>query len=113
MPSVNLRRIVLGQSGAAEALARLRAHLGGSGNVGSEKGRALTRRVFGEELTPQQVVERILRDVRTRGLPALVEYTDHFDGVRLTPDTLRVSDSELRLAHAAAAVPFLETIRRV
>src|SRR4051812_32438635 len=113
MSSLTLRRIHLGEPGAAEQLARLRSELGAQGHVVSERGRALTRKVFGAPLTPQQVVERICADVRRRGLAAVLEYTEHFDRVRLTVDTMRVSKSEMHLAHASADPGFLDTVRRV
>jgi histidinol dehydrogenase len=113
MPPLTLRRISLGDPEAAAQLARLRDELGAQGNVVSERGRELTRKVFGQPLTPQQVVERICESVRTGGLSAVLDYTEQFDRVRLTPDTLRVTPSEMRLAHAAADSSFLETIRRV
>ena len=113
MPSLSLRRIALGEAGAAQQLAQLRADLGSQGNIVSERGRELTRKVFGEPLTPLQVVQRVCDDVRRRGLAALLDYTEHFDGVRLGRDSLRVSAAEMHLAHAAAAPAFLETIRRV
>jgi histidinol dehydrogenase len=108
-----MRRIIFGDDGASEQLARLRAELSNSGNVVSERGRELTARVFGEALSPRQVVERVCDDVRCRGRDALIEYTGHFDNVRLTPETLRVHKSELHLAHAAADLRFLDTVRRV
>jgi histidinol dehydrogenase len=111
--SLGLRRIVLGETGAAEALTRLRDDLGARGNVVSERGRELTRKVFGEPLSPTQVVERICADVRRRGLAALLDYTEHFDRVRLDRDNLRVSASEMHLAHAAAEPTFLEAVRRI
>jgi histidinol dehydrogenase len=56
-------------------------------------------RTFGEPLTPAQVVERILRDVRLRGDPALAEWTEKLDG---RPSTrFRVSEEELQAALAA------------
>jgi histidinol dehydrogenase len=113
MSSLSIRRIVLGESGAAEQLARLRSELSAQGNVVSEKSRELTMRVFGQPLLPEQVVERVCEDVRTRGQIALFDHTEHFDRVRLTADTLRVSEAELRLAHAGADMRFLETVRRV
>ncbi|MBI1913736.1 MAG: histidinol dehydrogenase [Planctomycetes bacterium] len=113
MSSLTLRRIHLGEPGAAEQLARLRSELGAQGNVVSERGRALTGKVFGAPLTPQQVVERVCDDVRCRGLAAVLEYTAHFDRARLTADTLRVTTAEMHLAHAAADSGFLETVRRV
>ncbi|MHA0043113.1 histidinol dehydrogenase [Deinococcus sp. PEB2-63] len=53
---------------------------------------------FGEALSPAQVVERILGDVRARGDDALRDWTERLDGHR--PAELRVPEAEL----AAAAV---------
>lgn len=39
---------------------------------------------FAEELTPQQVVEQIVDEVRSRGDAALFDYTKRLDGVELT-----------------------------
>jgi histidinol dehydrogenase len=113
MASLRMRRIDCGTAAAAEQLAGLRAQLGAQGNVVSPRGRELTRKVFGEELPPARVVERVCEEVRSRGLPALLHYTEQLDGVRLTADTLRVSRSELAAAHAAADTEFLQTVRRV
>lgn len=106
-------RIDTRDPGTAEQIAALRAKLAPEGNVVSEAGRRKTIEVFGEPLTPVQVVERICRDVRERGLPALVEYTAKLDGKQLTPAELRVSAAELSAAHAAADPAFLETVRRI
>src|SRR5262245_18977209 len=113
MSPLTLRRIHLGEPSAAEQLARLRDELGAQGNVVSERSRQLTRKVFGAPLTPQQVVEHICDNVRRRGLPAALDYTEHFDRIRLTPETLRVTPAEMHLAHAAADPGFLDTVRRV
>ncbi len=45
-------------------------------------------------------VSAIIADVRKRGDAALIEYTEKFDRVKLTPKTLRVSSKELRDALA-------------
>ncbi|WP_295816705.1 histidinol dehydrogenase [uncultured Deinococcus sp.] len=55
--------------------------------------------MFGEPLTPDQVVERILADVRARGDDALLDWTEKLDGSR--PDALAVDAAEI----AAATVP--------
>ena len=102
MSALNVRRIQLGSRAAQVQLADLRAQLSAQGNVVSPRGRALTEKVFGEPLPPQRVVERVCEDVRCRGLPAVLHYTEQFDQVRLTADTLRVTPSEMALAHAAA-----------
>jgi histidinol dehydrogenase len=113
MASLYLRRIDYGATNAAAQLTELRARLGASGNVVSARGRQLTLKVFGEPLTPARVAERVCEDVRTRGLDAVLHYTEQFDGVRLSADTLRVTASEMALAHAAADSSFIETVRRV
>lgn len=111
--SLKIRRIRLGEPGSAEALTTLRQTLSGQGNVVSPRGQELTKKVFGAPLTPQQVVERICHDVRTRGREAVFHYTQQLDRFTLTPETLRISEQELRAAHASADPTFLETIRRV
>src|SRR4051812_16513099 len=113
MTSLKLRRIHCGTDDAPAELAGLRAQLGAQGNVVSARGRALTEKVFGEALPPVRVVERVCADVRTKGLPAVLHYTEQFDKVQLTPDTVRVPPEEIAQAHAAAEPAFLETVRRV
>ena len=113
MAPLHLRRIDYGAPGAAAQLAEFRAQLGASGNVVSPRGRELTVKVFGEPLPPVRVVERVCEEVRTRGLSALLHYTEQFDRVSLTADTLRVTLSEMALAHAAADPGLLATVRRV
>jgi histidinol dehydrogenase len=113
MAPFTLRRIRLGSPDAAAQLARLRTQLSAQGNVVSARGRELTEKVFGEPLPPARVVERVCEDVRKKGRDALFHYTEQFDRVRLNPDTLRVTPSEMALAHAAASPAFLEAVRRV
>jgi histidinol dehydrogenase len=113
MDVLNLRRIRCADPGAAEQLAALRSQLSSHGEVVSARGRQLTEAVFGEALPPARVVERICDDVRARGLPAVLHYTEQFDRVRLDSTTLRVGARELAEAHAAADLSFLEAVRRV
>jgi histidinol dehydrogenase len=95
------------------ALEALRRKLSPAGNVVSEAGRKRTIEVFGEPLSPQQVVERICGDVKTRGLAAVLDYSRKLDKAELTPQTVRVSADELAAAHAAADPQFLATVRRI
>src|SRR5262245_782607 len=112
--SLAIRRIRCADAGAAEEqLARLRTQLGAQGNVVSPRGQALTLKVFGEPLSPVEVVERICDDVRKRGREALFHYTEQFDRVALTPETLRISRAELAEAHAQADPALLDAVRRV
>jgi histidinol dehydrogenase len=113
MRAVNLRRIDLGSTGAAAELAHLRNQLGARGNVVSARGKALTEKIFGEPLPPLRVVERICEDVRTRGLDAVLHYTQQLDGARLDADSLRVPRAELNLSHKAADAALLDAVRRV
>jgi histidinol dehydrogenase len=106
-------RIDTRDPGSTAQIAALRAKLAPEGNVVSEAGRRKTIEVFGEPLTPVQVVERICGDVRERGLPALLEYTAKLDGKQVTASDLRVSPDELAAAHAAADPKLLETVRRI
>jgi len=55
------------------------------------------RETFGEELTPQEAVNRIIADVRDMGDAALLDYTRRIDGVAL--QSLEVSKEEIREAY--------------
>lgn len=110
---LNILRIDSRRDDIGAAMAELRRRLSPRGDVVSQAGRERTIRIFGEPLSPLQVVERICRDVEERGLDAVIEYTERIDGVRLTRETIRVSADELARAHAAAAPEFLATIRSV
>ncbi|NPA90668.1 MAG: histidinol dehydrogenase [Chloroflexi bacterium] len=55
------------------------------------------RQVFGEELTPEEAVRRIVQDVRERGDAALREWTERAD--RVTPAYLEVSLEEIEAAY--------------
>ena len=113
MAMLNLRRIDLADGRAADQIAALQKQLGPRGDITTPRNRALTESVFGQPLTPTQVVERICGDVQSRGLDAVLDYTEKLDGVRLSPGEVRVSEMELEKAHAAADPAFLETVRRV
>jgi len=110
---LNIQRINTRHDNVQEALASLREKLSPQGNIVSEAGRQRTVAVFGEPLTPQQVVERICTEVQQDGLLAVLKYNQLLDGAELTADTLRVSGEELEVAHASATPEFLATIRRI
>ena len=113
MAKLKIRRIVCSQAQALEQLSSLRGQLSSQAEVVSPRGRELTEKVFGEALPPATVVQRICADVRARGLPAVLHFTEQFDGVRLDAQSVRVSDSELKQAHAEAESTFLAVVRRV
>jgi histidinol dehydrogenase len=94
-------------------LAELRHKLSVQGDVVSEAGRQRTQELFGEPLSPRQVVQRICKDVQTQGLPAVLGYTARLDRQQLTAETMKVSAEELQRAHSAVGPQFLGTIRRI
>ena len=110
---LQIPRIDSRSADARAALLRLREALSPRGNIVSEAGRRRTLEVFGEELTPQQVVERICRDVRDKGLTAVLDYSARIDKAEITSQTLRVTAEELEKAHRQAAPAFLQAIRRI
>ncbi|MCJ7791341.1 MAG: histidinol dehydrogenase [Dehalococcoidia bacterium] len=58
---------------------------------------AQIKQVFGEELSVQEVVDRIIGEVRDKGDKALFDYTEKLDGVRL--DSLEVDKREVVAAY--------------
>jgi len=98
---------------AVERFAALREKLSPRGDVVSEAGRQRTIELFGQPLSPQQVVERICSDVRDRGLEAVLEYTRKLDRKELTAATLRVAPEEMDEAHRRAPPEYLDTLRRI
>ncbi|WP_165244397.1 histidinol dehydrogenase [Paludisphaera soli] len=111
--SVPIRRIDCARDDAREAVASLRRELSPKGNVVSPEGRARTVAVFGEPLSPPQVVERICDHVASRGLEAVLDYTRKLDKVDLKPHEVRVSEAELDEAHRQADPEYLATIARI
>ena len=110
---MNIQRINTSDGNVDTLLEGLRDRLSPSGNVVSEKGKQRTIDVFGEPLSPADVVKRICFDVQGRGLEAVLEYTKKLDDAVVTPETIRVPESELKAAHQKASAEFLATIRKI
>jgi len=94
------------------AMARLRERLSPRGDIVSQEGRRRTTEIFGQPLTPREVVAKICRDVEQQGLAAVLDYSFRIDKAQLTPETLRVPEEELDRAHARADPEFREAGRR-
>ena len=76
-----------------------------------------------EELTPEQILNRdiqaeenvsaavdaVIADVRQNGDAALLQYTEKFDGIKLS--NLRVSDQEIAKAMMQVSAGLVDTIR--
>lgn len=115
MPEIELKieRIDTRRADARRALAALRERLSPRAGIVSEVGRRRTFEIFGEPLSPQQVVERICNDVRERGIEAVLDYSARIDKARFTADSVRVPAVDLADAHAKADSKFLAAIRRI
>lgn len=114
MPSsLKITRIDTRTHNVQAELDALSERLSPRGNVVSEAGRQRTIAVFGEPLSPQQVVEKICSDVRTEGLTAVLRYGKLLDKAELSAETLRVPPADLATAHAKASPAFLKTVRRI
>jgi histidinol dehydrogenase len=113
MHELQITRIDTRRDDVRARLAELRERLSPRGNVVSEEGRRRTIEVFGEPLSPGQVVERICHDVRSRGIEAVLDYSAKIDKANLTAQTIRVPAGELAQAHAAADRAFLATLRQI
>ncbi|NLY52067.1 MAG: histidinol dehydrogenase [Firmicutes bacterium] len=71
---------------------------------------ARTEAVWGEPLSPEEVVSRIIRDVKTRGDAAVIEYAAKLDGAELTPESLWVSEEEWEAALGQVADDIMEAL---
>ena len=59
----------------------------------------------------QEAVDAIVQDVRRRGDEAVFEYTKKFDGIDLTPDTIWVTEAEIKAAYEEIDPELLTVIR--
>ena len=96
-----------------QKLLTLRQSLAIDADIVSEVGRQKTLEVFGEPLSPRQVVEHICKEVKARGINAVLEFSLKLDGAELNQESLRVPTEELETAHANADESFLAMISRI
>ncbi len=66
------------------------------------------RALFGEPMTPEQAVARIIRDVRERGDVAIRDYTQRIDGIAL--DALEVPRREIEAAYKRVELPVVKAM---
>jgi histidinol dehydrogenase len=96
-----------------DRLEGLRRRLSPDGNVVSERSAQLTRTLFGEPLSPQQVVERICRDVKVDKTDAVIKYSRVLDDPQMDASGLRVPVERLAESHRSVSSSFLEAIREI
>ncbi|MFM9963904.1 MAG: histidinol dehydrogenase [Planctomycetaceae bacterium] len=113
VPTIHIATIDCTRDNAERLFESLRQKLSPRGDVVSDAGRQRTIALFGEPLTPQQVVERICGEVRQGGLPVVLDYTKKLDRKQLTRETLRVTSAEFDAAFASADPEFLKTLSRI
>ena len=94
-------------------LEALRKKLSPDGTVVSERSEKLTLSLFGQPLSPQQVVERICREVKEQGTEAVLKYARALDDPRMESTGFRVSQSKMEQAHRLASKEFLQAIRAI
>jgi histidinol dehydrogenase len=66
----------------------------------------------GKDSEKEQQLDAILNEVLLRGDEAIAEYTEKFDGVKLTPEQFRISEAELDDAHKTIDKKLLKSIRQ-
>ena len=113
MPSLKLRRIDLSATNAVAQIKKLRDQFQADAYSVSPANKKLYTAVFGQALTPAAAVQRICEDVKAKGLPAVLQFTEAFDKVKMKPDAFRVKASELAEAHKAVGGDFLEVLRQI
>jgi len=96
-----------------ERLEELRKKLSPDGTVVSERSARLTMSLFGEAISPQQVVERICREVRIQGTQAVLKYARALDDPRMDASRLRVPSERMVEAHKVVAPEFLQAVRAI
>ena len=97
--------IIIGKQAGQEKILRNR------GMLGDDVSPALLERIektFGERLTPEQCVARIIGDVRARGDAALLDWTRKLDRVDL--QTVAVSQDEIDAAYAETPAAIRESL---
>ena len=92
-----MKVIRMNESGASQLLADLRASLG------VDQGLVADWQTEVSDRSPLESVREVLSAVRDRGDDAVVEYTRTFDKAALTPDELRVPQSEIDQAVKATS----------
>lgn len=74
--------------------------------------REANKKLFGEDLTAAQIVERIVGDVRREGDAAVIRYTRLIDRTELTPQELLVTEEEYEAAYREADAGVVASLKR-
>ncbi|HHT9125830.1 MAG TPA: histidinol dehydrogenase [Candidatus Brocadiia bacterium] len=82
------------------------------GNISTTQSAKKTKDIFGEALSPKECVSRIVSDIKEKGDDALLFYTEKLDGVPLSPEDIRVKESEIEEAYNNVTSAFINAIRK-
>ncbi|MBN2583814.1 MAG: histidinol dehydrogenase [Planctomycetes bacterium] len=102
-----MKTIRMSDKTADRELAALRASLGLDQGLVADWQKAIA-----DAKSPLESVREVLHAVRTRGNAAVIEYTEKFDKVRLTPEQFRVTQAEMDAAAAAMSDDVIEAMKR-
>lgn len=108
-----LTRLDTSASDFQKRLEELRKKLSPDGTVVSPRSAQLTLSLFGEALSPQQVVERICSEVRKEGTQAVLKYARALDDPQMDASQLRVPADRLLEAHRLVSPEFLQAVRAI
>lgn len=81
-------------------------------NISTTRSEEKTKDVFGEALSPQESVRRIVSDIKERGDNALLYYAEKLDGASLSPENIRVKESEIEEAYNNVPETFINAVRK-
>jgi len=79
--------------------------------ISSPSAQRKTEEIFGRPLSPREVVQQIIHDVRAKGDEALLDYTRRLDGCELTAEDLKVTDRDCSDAYEQVPPELLAAIR--
>lgn len=65
-----------------------------------------------ENKNVQEIVDSILANVKENGDKAVFEYTEKFDKIKVTPETLKLTDEEIKYAYSQVKPELIEVIKK-
>ena len=74
--------------------------------------REKNKELYGEDLTANQIVERIVNEVRHNGDEAVIKYTKLLDGADFTPEQFLVTQEEYAQAYEVADEDIVNSLRK-
>ena len=79
---------------------------------GAEMLQKRIKRGESDNTSAQVIVDEIIREVKAKGDEAVLMYTERFDHVSLTPETMRVTSEEMEEAVASVPPSLIDVFKR-